>query len=457
MRRFFYLAACLLWVSQVDAASFDCAKAFTPVEQIICDDPALSQLDETLAATLAATMTATLDPQALLREQRRWLARRDSGATISGLPASYRDRIAALDAATELWRAWPHDLPAEQLRAVCIIPPDAPPALKCQVEEFGTIKSKGDQDTTRYQLQSYRDGDRRIGGGVVLFEDILDQQTFRETGRLAPIATAYAPGVRYARPQLVLSHVATWLLLPGRGDGSGEGGVESLFVRDPYHDARLRAVDTETWQGDLARRLPKGASLRKTIETDYLAMTATTALWQRSDADCCPTAGQAIVRLELDGERLVIAQIAFERGAPVAASDEKPRPTDAAAAAACAKSVTYEVDEKSFRDGPAANDREAIETARTMGPVLVRLALQVLCAKTELSPKEVARVSKVRIAYSDQANVFSAYLPDDRASAGVLVVRMAWMGAAVPSDEEARTGILCGFKRTLKQCAGWGP
>jgi uncharacterized protein len=453
MRRLLYLAACLLWISQAGAASFDCAKASTPVEQIICDDPELSRLDETLAATLTAAAAATLDPQALLREQRRWLARRDSGATIGDLPASYRDRIAALDAAAGQWRAWPRDLPAEQLRATCITPPDAPAALKCQVDEVGTIKSKGDQDTTRYQLQSYRDGDRRVGGGAVLFEPILDQKTFGDTGRLAPIATAYAPGARYARPQLILSQIATWLLLPGRGDGS----VESLFIRDPYHNAELRAVDTESWRDDLARRLPKGGSLRKTIETDYLAMTATTSLWQRSDADCCPTAGQATVRLDLDGERLIIAQVAVERGATAAARDEKPPPADAAAAAACAKPVTYELDEKSFREGPAANDREAIETARTMGPVLVRLALAALCARTELSPKEVSRVSKVRISYSDQADVFSAYLPADKASAGVLVVRMAWMGAAVPSEEEARTGILCGFKRTLKQCAGWGP
>jgi hypothetical protein len=48
-------------------------------------------------------------------------------------------------------------------------------------------------------------------------------------------------------------------------------------------------------------------------------------------------------------------------------------------------------------------------------------------------------------------------LPADKASTGMLIVRVAWMGAAVPSEAEARPGILCGFKRTLKQCAGWGP
>lgn len=161
------------------------------------------------------------------------------------------------------------------------------------------------------------------------------------------------------------------------------------------------------------------------------------------------------MHLDLEGQRLAIAQLAFERGAG-AAHDEKPPTADTAAAAACAKAVTYELDEKSFREGPVANDREAIETARTMGPVLVGLALAALCAKTELSPKAVARVSRVLISYCDQADVFSAYLPADKASAGLLIVRMAWMGAAVPSEEEARTAILCSFKRSLRQCAGWG-
>jgi hypothetical protein len=42
MRRFFALAACLLRASQAGAASFDCAKASTPVETTICGDPALA-------------------------------------------------------------------------------------------------------------------------------------------------------------------------------------------------------------------------------------------------------------------------------------------------------------------------------------------------------------------------------------------------------------------------------
>jgi hypothetical protein len=201
----------------------------------------------------------------------------------------------------------------------------------------------------------------------------------------------------------------------------------------------------------------KGVSVRTSIEADYLAMTATTALWQRNDADCCATAGHVTVHLDLERQRPVIAQITFERGAPAAARDEKPPPADTAAAAGAKAMVTYELDEKSFREGAAANDREALETARTMGPILVRLAFEALCARTELSPKEISRVTKVRIFCSDQADVFSAYLPADKGAGGMLIVRMAWMGAAVPSEAEARPGILCGFVRTLKQCAGWGP
>jgi uncharacterized protein len=71
MRRFLYLAVGLLGAPPAGAASFDCAKASTPVEQIIRDDSELSRPDETLTATLAGATAATLNPQALQREQRR--------------------------------------------------------------------------------------------------------------------------------------------------------------------------------------------------------------------------------------------------------------------------------------------------------------------------------------------------------------------------------------------------
>jgi uncharacterized protein len=67
MRRFLYLAVGLLGAPPAGAASFDCAKASTPVEQIIRDDSELSRRDETLTATLAGATAATLNPQALQR------------------------------------------------------------------------------------------------------------------------------------------------------------------------------------------------------------------------------------------------------------------------------------------------------------------------------------------------------------------------------------------------------
>jgi uncharacterized protein len=77
------LAATVLsafWSSGADAASFDCSKAATPVEHMICASPSLSKLDEQTAVAYAnsrqgATLPGSRD--AFLRDQRDWLHQRD--------------------------------------------------------------------------------------------------------------------------------------------------------------------------------------------------------------------------------------------------------------------------------------------------------------------------------------------------------------------------------------------
>ena len=54
-----YVALCLAAPALGSAASFDCAKASTKVEELVCADAALSAQDETLAAVYrqAASLT----------------------------------------------------------------------------------------------------------------------------------------------------------------------------------------------------------------------------------------------------------------------------------------------------------------------------------------------------------------------------------------------------------------
>nr|WP_179221826.1 lysozyme inhibitor LprI family protein [Inquilinus limosus] len=62
------------------ALAFDCAKARTPLEKTICADPAARQADDAMGAAYIAVQAASgkAESQALLRNQRAWLQRRQS-------------------------------------------------------------------------------------------------------------------------------------------------------------------------------------------------------------------------------------------------------------------------------------------------------------------------------------------------------------------------------------------
>ncbi|CAO3381157.1 lysozyme inhibitor LprI family protein [Azospirillum argentinense] len=87
------------------AASFPCSKATTPTEKAICADPALSALDERLAATYRAALErlSGANPEegsagaAVKADQRAWLRDRDScRADAACLRRAYDGRAAVL-------------------------------------------------------------------------------------------------------------------------------------------------------------------------------------------------------------------------------------------------------------------------------------------------------------------------------------------------------------------------
>ena len=61
----------------VSAASFDCGKAGTAVEKMICADPELSQLDEVLWSEYRKALNNTSEPIALKHKQKQWLKERE--------------------------------------------------------------------------------------------------------------------------------------------------------------------------------------------------------------------------------------------------------------------------------------------------------------------------------------------------------------------------------------------
>jgi glucose/arabinose dehydrogenase/uncharacterized protein YecT (DUF1311 family) len=79
------------------AASFDCAKARTPTEKMVCADPALGRLDEELDRVYGTALHQSRSPSALRQAQRTWLAtRRDTCDDAACLRDAYLARLDAL-------------------------------------------------------------------------------------------------------------------------------------------------------------------------------------------------------------------------------------------------------------------------------------------------------------------------------------------------------------------------
>jgi uncharacterized protein len=82
------------WVAS--AASFDCKKASSRVEHIICDDPSLDSFDSQLQGAYLGALDRSNKPAAVTEDQRAWLKQRDACADAKCMIAAYQRRIEAL-------------------------------------------------------------------------------------------------------------------------------------------------------------------------------------------------------------------------------------------------------------------------------------------------------------------------------------------------------------------------
>jgi uncharacterized protein len=94
MKRWIGLVA-FLAISQVQAASFDCAKARTKIEKLICANEELSKLDEALAAAYAVALKSP-DPTILKAEHQAWLKLRSTCMDVTCIKRAYENRLRAV-------------------------------------------------------------------------------------------------------------------------------------------------------------------------------------------------------------------------------------------------------------------------------------------------------------------------------------------------------------------------
>ena len=90
------------------AASFDCTKASTSVETMICNDKALSSLDDDLAKAYESAVLLSDHPGEIKRRQREWLRNvRERCTNETCLKAAYENRLAELATAKQVtWKTF---------------------------------------------------------------------------------------------------------------------------------------------------------------------------------------------------------------------------------------------------------------------------------------------------------------------------------------------------------------
>lgn len=114
--RLAFLIALCLTPSPLAAQGFDCGKAQTPVEKLICAAPEIGALDKELNAAVQARLAAApLDREQFLSEARQWLRLRDKTCVVPAGSLSARRRSAAVVCLAKAYRA--------RLGAIAAAPP----------------------------------------------------------------------------------------------------------------------------------------------------------------------------------------------------------------------------------------------------------------------------------------------------------------------------------------------
>jgi uncharacterized protein len=83
-------------VSNVQAASFDCRKAETKIEKLICDDIELSKLDEELNTAYRSALQDSVPAAPTKIAQKQWIMERNTCGDAICLRNAYKKRISKL-------------------------------------------------------------------------------------------------------------------------------------------------------------------------------------------------------------------------------------------------------------------------------------------------------------------------------------------------------------------------
>jgi uncharacterized protein len=89
----------LVVVSSARAATFDCDKAASFAEKVVCSDSRITAMDDELGSLYKAALASSPNKDTLKADQKAWLASRDRCKDDHCIMKAYADRIAALKGA----------------------------------------------------------------------------------------------------------------------------------------------------------------------------------------------------------------------------------------------------------------------------------------------------------------------------------------------------------------------
>lgn len=132
MSRMAFLVCLCLAPSPLAAQGFDCDKALTPIEKLICTAPEVGALDKSLNAAVQERLAAAPQVRAdFLADSRRWLSTRDQSCALPAGLLSTERRAAAISCLAKAYRA--------RLDAIAAMPPPpttTPEADKALCQRF---------------------------------------------------------------------------------------------------------------------------------------------------------------------------------------------------------------------------------------------------------------------------------------------------------------------------------
>lgn len=146
---FVVLPLCL--AVNVQAASFDCDKASTKVEKMICSSAELAKLDDELNRVYEEALKKTTDPAGFKEQQRKWLKERNQCIDTSCLREKYQQRLVSVNQTSPFYTAiYPDDI--SEFKVDCSKADSIAEKILCG--QLGSVSEKEWLTTAHYRMLS---------------------------------------------------------------------------------------------------------------------------------------------------------------------------------------------------------------------------------------------------------------------------------------------------------------